>query len=184
MNSWENSKDFVLKYPSFMPSRMYLYIKISIKKFERKKKYTPTINVIGKLVDLMFGRIIVSKYLDLGSPIVSVNINNNFIQNTLINLGEAINVMTKDTMLRLNLQGSLRHNSIVIQLADRSIVKPEGMLEDIMVSIDSWEYPTDFLVLQPMYRFNGYPIILGRVFLATKNAYINCRARNMTITNG
>jgi hypothetical protein len=23
------------------------------------------------------------------------------------------------------------------------------MLEDIMVSIDSWEYPTDFLVLQP-----------------------------------
>jgi hypothetical protein len=59
----------------------------------------------------MLGRIVVPKYLDPGSPIVNVHINNNLIQNTLIDLGETINVMTKDTMLRLNLQGSLRHTS-------------------------------------------------------------------------
>lgn len=39
-----------------------------------------------------------------------------------------------------------------------------------MVSIDSWEYPTDFLVLQPKTKFNGYPIILGRPWLATFDA--------------
>jgi len=65
----------------------------------------------------------------------------------LIDLGAAINVMTKDTMLKLNLQGSLRKTTIVLQLADHSTITPEGIMEDVMVSIDSWEYPIDFLVL-------------------------------------
>lgn len=30
-----------------------------------------------------------------------------------------------------------------------------------MVSIDSWKYPTDLLVLQPKNKFNGYPFILA-----------------------
>ena len=53
-----------------------------------------------------------------------------------------------------------------------------------MVSIDSWEYPADFLVLQPKAKFIGYPLILGRPWLATSNAYISCKAGNMTIKNG
>jgi hypothetical protein len=150
----------------------------------RKRKYAPTINVIGQLVDLMLGKLIVPKYLDPGSPLVNVHINNTLVHNTLIDLGVAINVMTKDTMLRLNLQIFLRDTPIVLQLADRSTVKPEGMLEDIIISIDSWEYPTDFLVLQPKSQSNGYPLILGRPWLATTDAYIGCRAGNMTITDG
>jgi hypothetical protein len=149
-----------------------------------KEKDTPTINVIGQLVDLMLGKIIVPKYLDLGIPLVNVHINKTLIQNTLIDLGVAINVMTKYTMLKLNLQGFLRDTPTVLQLADRSTVKPEGMLEDIILSIDSWEYPTDFLVLQTKSQFNGYPLILGRPWLATTDAYISCRVGNMTITDG
>lgn len=71
-----------------------------------------------------------------------------------------------------------------LELVDRSTVVPEGIVEDVMVSIDSWEYPTDFLVLQPKTKFNGYPLILGRPWLATADAYISCRARNMTTKNG
>ena len=53
-----------------------------------------------------------------------------------------------------------------------------------MVSIDSWKYPTDFLVLQPKIMFNGYPLILGRPWLETAHGYISCRARNTTLKNG
>lgn len=53
-----------------------------------------------------------------------------------------------------------------------------------MVLIDSWEYPADFLVLQPKAKLISYPLILGRPWLATANAYISCRARNITIKNG
>ena len=92
--------------------------------------------------------------------------------------------MTKETMLKLNLQGSLRKTTIVFQLADRSTIGPECIVEDVMVSIDSWEYPVDFLVLQPKIKFNGCPLILERPWLAIANAYINCKAGNMTIKNG
>lgn len=61
---------------------------------------------------------------------------------------------------------------------------PEGIVEDFMVSIDSWEYPDDFLVLQPKAKLTGYPLILGTPWLATVDAYISCRARSMTIKNG
>jgi hypothetical protein len=70
--------------------------------------------------------------------------------------------MKKYTMLRLNLQGSLRNTLIMLQVANISIVKTEGILEKIMISIDSWEYLIYFLSLQTNYKFNGYPLILGR----------------------
>eukprot|EP00253_Pinus_taeda_P027325 PITA_27325 len=94
----------------------------------------------------MLGQVICPKYLDPGSPIVDVHIDGIVIPHTLINLGFAINVMTKDTMLKLNLQGSLRKTTIVLQLVDRTTVTPDGIVEDVTVSIDSWEYPADFLV--------------------------------------
>jgi len=53
-----------------------------------------------------------------------------------------------------------------------------------MVSINSWEYLIDFLVLQPKAKLTGYPLIPGRLWLATTDAYISYRARNMTIKNG
>ena len=59
------------------------------------------------------------------------------VPNTLIDLAADINVMTKETMLKLNLKGTLRKTTIVLQLADWSTVTPEGIFEDVMVSIDS-----------------------------------------------
>lgn len=48
-----------------------------------------------------------------------------------------------------------------------------------MVSIDSWEYPAYFLVFQLKAKLTGYPLILGRPWLAIVDAYISCRAGNM-----
>ena len=75
------------------------------------------------------------KYLDPSSPIVDVHIDGFIVPNTLIDLGATINVMTKKTMLKINLQGTLRKTTMVLQLADRSTVAPEGIVDDVMVSI-------------------------------------------------
>jgi hypothetical protein len=53
-----------------------------------------------------------------------------------------------------------------------------------MVSLDSWEYPVDFLVLQPKSKLGGHPLILGRPWLATIDAFIGCRTGNMIISHG
>jgi len=54
----------------------------------------------------------------------------------LIDLGVAINVMIKEKMEKIQLTG-LHPTLIVLQLADRSTVKLEGILEYVMVFVDS-----------------------------------------------
>eukprot|EP00253_Pinus_taeda_P030302 PITA_30302 len=150
----------------------------------RIKKDTPTINSIGQFSYPMPGRVIFPKYVNPGSHVVDVHIDGIIVPHTFIDLVAAINVMTKETMLKLNLQGSLRKTTTILQLADKSTTTPQAVVEDVMVSIDSWAYPADFLVLQPKTKFHGYPLILGRPWLSIVDSYINCRTRNMTIKNG
>nr|CAN82785.1 hypothetical protein VITISV_033591 [Vitis vinifera] len=71
--------------------------------------------------------------------------------------------------------------------ANRSVKIPRGMIEDVLVQVDKFYYPVDFVVLDmdPVAKGPNYiPIILGRPFLATSNAIINCRNRVMQLTFG
>jgi len=76
------------------------------------------------------------KYTDPGNPIVFVQIGDVLLSNVLIDLGEAINVMTKQTMDQLGLV-HIRPTPIVLELEDRSKIKPEGVLDDVVDSLDS-----------------------------------------------
>jgi len=105
------------------------------------------------------------------------------IRNTLIYLSAAINVMTMETLSHIG-SFDLLPTPTMLELVDRSKVKPKGVLEDIVISLDSWEYPADFYVLQPKTNLGGHPLILGRPWLATTDAYIGCRSANMTIIHG
>ena len=60
------------------------------------------------------------------------------IPQTLIDLGAAINVMTKDAMLKLNLQGSLRNTMTLLQLAYRSNVTLEGIVAEHRIEMNGW----------------------------------------------
>jgi len=64
------------------------------------------------------------------------------------------------------------------------MVRPEGTLQDIMASVDSWEYLVDFLVINPKSRFDGHPLILAQPWLVTVDEYIVCQRGNMTIEKG
>lgn len=84
--------------------------------------------MVGPLADLMLGKVLSPKYLDPSSLVVDVHINSIIFPNALIGLGDTINVMTRETMFNLNLQGALRKTHMVLQLLDRSIVSPEGVI--------------------------------------------------------
>ena len=75
----------------------------------------------------MMGQTKIQKYLELGSPIVKTHINGIEVPNTLIDLGAAINVMSKQTMNQLKLS-NLQYTPTLLQLADRSVIKPDGVL--------------------------------------------------------
>jgi hypothetical protein len=151
---------------------------------EERNKIPQTIHVVGQLSELMLGQTINPNYVHPGNLIMQVCIGKNMIPNIIIDLGATINIMNVEVMQILNLQNLMRQTPTILQMADILVVKPEGILEDIVVKIDSWEYLEDFIILHPKKNIGGYPLILGHPWLATANAYIECCFKNMTISQG
>jgi len=156
---------------------------LCIKKSRRNTTTNPRVQVVGTLSDLLSGKETPIKYEDPGNQIVTAQIYGQTLTNALVDLGAAINILTTSTCQKLDIT-SVEPTSTLLELADRSVVRPEGTLYDVMVSVDSWEYPIDFLIINPKTRLDGHPLILGRSWLATADAYIGCRQGNMTITRG
>ena len=62
--------------------------------------------------------------------------------------------------------GDVRPTTVTLQLADRSFAYPEGKIEDMLVRMNKFIFPEDFIVLD--YEADKeVPIILGRPFLTT-----------------
>ena len=126
------------------------------------------------------------KYKDPGSPTIPVNIGGSCIEKALLDLGASVNLMPYSVYKQLGL-GELEPTTITLSLADRSVKIPKGIVEDVLVKINNFYYPVDFVVLDTAPSSNEpnhVPIILGRPFLATANAIINCRNGIMQLTFG
>jgi len=136
-----------------------------------------------KLLDLMMGGVLTTKYFDPRRQFISMKINNKLISNMLIHLGYVVNVMKRKIMKSLG-HTDLRGTTKVLQLTDRSTIKLEGTLEDVVIFWDSWEYHIDFIILQPKTYKGGYPLIWEWPWLAIADAYISCQWWNMTIFYG
>ena len=124
------------------------------------------------------------KYKDPGSPTISVNIGGTYIDKALLDLGASVNLMPYSMYKQLGL-GELKPTNITLSLADRSVKIPKGVVEDVLVKVDNFYYPVDFVVLDTERMAESthqVPIILGRPFFATANAIINCRNRVMLLT--
>ena len=61
--------------------------------------------------------------------------------------------------------GEARPTTVTLQLADRSLKHPRGVIEDVIVNVDKFIFPADFILLD-MEEDKDRPIILGRPFLA------------------
>ena len=126
------------------------------------------------------------KYKDQGSPTISINIGGTCIDNALLDLGASVNLLPYSVYKHLGLE-ELKPTNITLSLADRSVKIPKGIVEDVLVKVDKFYYPVDFVLhdTEPIASGpNHAPIILGRPFLATSNAAINFRNGVMQLTFG
>ena len=124
------------------------------------------------------------KYKDPRSPTISVNIGGTCIDKALLDLGASVKLLPYSVYKQLGL-GELKPTNITLSLADRSVKIPKGIVEDVLVKVDKFYYPVNFVFLdtEPVAEgTNQVPIILGRPFLATSNAIINCRNGVMQLT--
>ena len=116
--------------------------------------------MVGALSDLLLGKETLMKYEDPRNPIVTMQTSSHSFPNTLVELGVAINILTTETCKKLGIT-TLEPTTTLLELVDRYFIIPEGILQDILVFVDSWEYPAGFLVINPKSRMDGHPLILG-----------------------
>ncbi|XP_021834444.1 uncharacterized protein LOC110774210 [Prunus avium] len=119
------------------------------------------------------------KKQDPGSFTISCTIGNSNFKRALIDLGASINLMPFSVFQRLG-QGEIKPTSVILQLADRSVAYPRGIIEDLIIKVDNLYLPADFVVLD-MDEDMQTPIILGRPFMATARTLIDVEAGTLTL---
>jgi hypothetical protein len=154
---------------------------LCIENLGRKRKEPPIIQVVGQLSEIISE--IPSKYNDPGNLVVTIKINGIYLPYTLVDIGATINVMLVDTMKNMQLN-HFRPTHTLLELEYKSVIRPVGSLDDVTVTLASWEHHVYFLVIHPKYTKTRHQIVLGRLWLATVDAFIGFQSGEMTISNG
>ena len=125
------------------------------------------------------------KCKDPGSPTISIVVGNSKLGHDLANLGARVNLLPYLVYVELGLR-ELELTNITLQLADRSVKIPRGIVKDVLVQVDKFYFPMFFILdTQPVVnQGTWFPVILGRPFLATTNVIIHCRGGLMTLSFG
>ncbi|CAH9108415.1 unnamed protein product [Cuscuta europaea] len=127
-------------------------------------------------------RSIPEKLKDPGSFTIPCSIDNFNFNNALADLGASINLMPSSIVEKLGL-GEMKPTRMCLQLADRSVKYPKGIVEDVLVKVDKFIFPVDFVVMD-MEEDRETPLILGRPFLATARALIDVTDGSLTLRVG
>ncbi|KAK5771659.1 hypothetical protein PVK06_047893 [Gossypium arboreum] len=119
------------------------------------------------------------KLKDPGSFTIPCLIGSLDINYTLADLGASINVMPYKMFQQLGLRKP-KQTRMSIQLADKTIRFPRGIIEDVLVKVDKFIFPVDFVVLD-IEEDNNTPLILRRPFLATAKTIIDVGIGELTL---
>ena len=117
-----------------------------------------------------------AKMKDPGSFTIPYSIGKYEFKKALCDYGASINLMPLSVVQKLSL-GELTPTTITLQMADRSMAQPEGVLEDVLVKVGKFIFPVDFVIMKRE-EDTQVPLMLGRPFLSTGAALIVFRKVN------
>ncbi|XP_071700058.1 uncharacterized protein [Rutidosis leptorrhynchoides] len=104
------------------------------------------------------------------------------ISNALVDLGASVNLMNYSLFKKLGLK-DIRPTRITIQLVDRSVKLPRGFAEDVLVRVDMFNFPVNFVIMD-IEEDTKVPLILGRPFLNTAKAIIDVHEKSLKLRVG
>ncbi|XP_074304269.1 uncharacterized protein LOC141638983 [Silene latifolia] len=122
------------------------------------------------------------KLKDLGSFSILCHISSLAIDKALCDLGASVSVMPYSICKKFNM-GELSVTNMTLQMADKSLKRPLGVLEDVPVRVEKYFIPVDFIVMN-MVEDSQVPIILGRPLLHTAGAVIYVRNGSLILRFG
>ena len=81
--------------------------------------------------------------------------------------------MPLSVMKRLSL-GQLTPIAMSLQMEDRTMAQPKGIIEDVLIKVGKFIFLVDFVVID-MEEDKHVPLLLGRPFIATGAALIDVK---------
>ncbi|KAK4405904.1 Retrovirus-related Pol polyprotein from transposon.6 [Sesamum angolense] len=141
--------------------------------------------IFGKNVSAVINRKLPEKCKDPGMFTLPCIIGNKRIERAMLDLGASINVMPYSVYQALNLS-TLQDTNVIIQLADRSYVRPMGLVEDVLVKVNDLLFPVDFYILKMGVEGVNNPasILLGRPFMKTAKTKIDVDEGTLSVEFG
>ncbi|XP_022030533.1 uncharacterized protein LOC110931448 [Helianthus annuus] len=182
---WENFKQAKINLPLLddikkVPAHVECLKELSIEKWHNK--LPEPIDLVSH-VSAVLSSALPQKVQDPGDPLIPIQIGTFKIERALLDLGACLMPWSLYDQYDF---GPLKKFDTPVVLADQTPTHPRGMVEDVIVKVDDCYYPVNFLVVdyvgcvedtQPI-------VILGRPFLATANAIINCATGTVSMKFG
>ena len=122
------------------------------------------------------------KLPDPGRFLIPCTIGTMAFKKALCDLGSSINLMPLSIMEKLGIL-EVQAAHISLEMADKTMKRPYGLVEDVLVKVESHYIPANFIVLD-IGEDEDDCVILGRPFLATSNAIIDVAKGELTLKLG
>ncbi|XP_070006059.1 uncharacterized protein [Nicotiana sylvestris] len=116
------------------------------------------------------------KLEDLGTFTIPYTIESTNFAKELCDLGASVNLMLYSMFKTLGI-GQSRATLMRLQMADRTMKRLLGIIDDVLIWVDKFIFPVDFVILDCEVDYE-VPIILVRPFLVIGKALVNVEAGN------
>eukprot|EP00257_Ricinus_communis_P016083 XP_015574138.1 uncharacterized protein LOC8258047 [Ricinus communis] len=150
-----------------------------------KKRYGKNEKVmVSETASVVIQQQLPPKMKDPVSFTVDITMGDKKVAKAIIDLGASINLMPYSTYAQLGL-GELKPTTMSLQLADRSIKYPRGIMEDLLLQVGKLIFLADFVVLDmegTSAKDKEQTILLGRLFMATTETVIDVHNGKLTMT--
>jgi len=124
-------------------------------------------------------KILPPKHKDPGSVTIPCSIGEVNVGKALIDLGASINLMPLSMCRRLG-ELEIMLTRMTLQLVDRSITRPYGVIEAMLVKVKHFIFPVDFVVMDISEDID-IPVILGRSFMLTASYIVDMGKRKLEL---
>ncbi|XP_075082770.1 uncharacterized protein LOC142166899 [Nicotiana tabacum] len=122
-------------------------------------------------------RPVAEKLSDPWSFTISCTIGRYAFAKALCDMTASINLMPLSIYKKLGIH-QRRPASILLQVANRTVKRSSGILDDVLVQVEKFVFPADFVIVDCQVD-EEIPIIMGRPYLATGRALIDCEIREL-----
>ena len=144
---WEMFKKIEINIPfAEALAQMPNYIKFLKDILSKKKKFSEGVMNLTATCSAVIQRSLPMKMQDPSSFTIPYTIGNSELGKALCDSRASINLMPLLVVKRLSL-GELTPTTMTLQMVDRSMVLPKGILEDVLIKIGKFIFPVDFVVM-------------------------------------